>query len=160
MILLPQCGNSRIFLSHRFYVKSILENLHSPLKSAKIHKNQHSEPLNVFKLADFALLQSTKLISRQIWVIENHEISTLWLRYSFYVTFWKTFHCVEKRKKLVHVNKIFREINSLIASLAWLWKTLLLRNVCQKRVNFHNFHTVAFSTLIVFIRFIWRSFFE
>ena len=60
-----QCGNFIIFLSLRFYVKSILGNLEVPkllflpfcefcpfgknqdLKSAKIHKNKNSEPLNV-----------------------------------------------------------------------------------------------------------------
>ena len=66
---MTQCGNFRIFLSLRFYVKSILEILevlklpffhfrHSefcwigkfqPLKCAKIHKNQNSEPPKVSK---------------------------------------------------------------------------------------------------------------
>ena len=35
-------------------------------KSEKIHKNQNSEPLNVGKSADFALKESSKLISRII----------------------------------------------------------------------------------------------
>ena len=34
-------------------------------------------------MADFALLESLKLISRKIWVIENHEISTLCVKCSF-----------------------------------------------------------------------------
>jgi len=65
----PQCGNFRIFLSLRFYVNSILENQKfknctfceflgsefcylvklQPSKSAKIHKNQNWDPLNVLK---------------------------------------------------------------------------------------------------------------
>ena len=53
---IPQCGNIRIFLSFRFYVKSISKNLGSelypfdkfhPSISAKMHKNQNSEPFNV-----------------------------------------------------------------------------------------------------------------
>ena len=42
----------------------------SDLKSNKcfnFHKNQNSEPLNVLKMADFALRESSKLISRKIW---------------------------------------------------------------------------------------------
>ena len=38
-----------------------------PSKSAKIHKNQYSEPLSLLKkMAHFALLQSSKMISRKI----------------------------------------------------------------------------------------------
>ena len=37
-----------------------------PSKSAKMHKNQNSEPLNVLKTEDLALLYSPKLISRKI----------------------------------------------------------------------------------------------
>ena len=40
-----------------------------PSKSAKIHKNQNSEPLNVLQWQVFALLECTKLISRKIRVI-------------------------------------------------------------------------------------------
>ena len=61
----PQCENFMIFLSFRFYVKSICGNLEvpshfrgsefsafgefQPSKSAKILKTQNSEPLNVSK---------------------------------------------------------------------------------------------------------------
>ena len=46
---------------------------YQPSKSAKFHKNQTTEPENVLKwqLADFALLESTTLISRNIWVIDK-----------------------------------------------------------------------------------------
>ena len=40
-------------------------------KSTKLHKNQNSEPLNMFKKADFALQGSSKLISLKISVIEK-----------------------------------------------------------------------------------------
>ena len=44
-------------------------------------------------------------------------------------------------KSLVSVEKIFRQINSLVI---YLVNALLSRNFCQKsvRVNSHNFHTV------------------
>ena len=43
----------------------------SLLKVQKVTKNQNLEPLNVFQMADFALLHSPKLISRKIWVAED-----------------------------------------------------------------------------------------
>ena len=73
----------RNFLSFRFYVKSILENvevlkvpfrgsdfcyfgeIHS-FESAKCHTNQHSIALEYVQIADFALQESSKLISRKI----------------------------------------------------------------------------------------------
>ena len=35
-------------------------------KSAKIQKNENSQPLNMLKTADFAILETQKLISRKI----------------------------------------------------------------------------------------------
>ena len=65
LVRIPQCGNFRIFLSLRFYVNSIeFKNCNfcnfigsefcsfgkfQPFKSVKIHKNQKSEPQNVWK---------------------------------------------------------------------------------------------------------------
>ena len=50
-----------------------LKNVHfvdfQPSKGAKIQKNQNSEASKGVKMADFALLQSPKLISRKIGVI-------------------------------------------------------------------------------------------
>ena len=50
-----------------------------------------------------------------------------------------------KDEKFSFVNKIFRETNSLVTSLA---KALLSRNFCQKSVivNFHIFHSVFFPS--------------
>ena len=75
------------FLSPRFYVKSTSENLEvlkllifailEALKSAKIHKNQNSEPLNVLKWQIF------RLYIRHLWFHvkfewqKNSVISTL-----------------------------------------------------------------------------------
>ena len=70
VIVTTQCGNFRIFLSFKFYVKPILEDLgvlktpflpfqglqilliwqiFQPTKSAKIHKSQNSDALNESK---------------------------------------------------------------------------------------------------------------
>ena len=86
-----QCGCFMSFLSFRFYVKSIMKNVevlklpfwpfrpflkfvnlvHFILQNVQKKKNQNSQPLNVLKMADFALLESPKLVSRKIWVIEK-----------------------------------------------------------------------------------------
>jgi len=86
-----QCGKFRIFLSLRFYVKSILENLEvlklpfccfksseicwfcrfQPSKSAKNHKHQNSEPQRCVWMAHFESLDSPTLIPRKIWVTEK-----------------------------------------------------------------------------------------
>ena len=84
----PQCGNFRIFLSLRFYVKSsvgecrktktavfsifglwILKSwLITDFKKYKNDKNQNSEHLD---MVDFSLIVSPKLISRKNLVIEK-----------------------------------------------------------------------------------------
>ena len=93
-----QCGNFIIFPSLRFYVKSILrilemENLpianlggyefcsfgkFRPSKSAKNHKNQNSEPLNVVKwlILDFKNPKNWFHVKSE-W-LKNPDISTLW----------------------------------------------------------------------------------
>ena len=62
--MIMQCENLKIFVSLRFYVKSILNSKSAKTavfaiiravnfvdsKSAKIHKNQNSEPLDVEKV--------------------------------------------------------------------------------------------------------------
>ena len=94
VLLLFQCRNLRIFLSFWFYVKTILKNLDvlkmshfviigllilfilHPSKSAKISwKSKHRASV---KMADFALLEFPKLISREIseWY-DNHGFSML-----------------------------------------------------------------------------------
>ena len=42
-----------------------------PLKSAKIHKESKFRASKCVGIADFALLEYTKLISRKIWLIEK-----------------------------------------------------------------------------------------
>ena len=78
-----------------------------------------------------------------------HTVVTL--HCSFWITFEKRF-TVWKREKLVHTNEIFREIN-------FVDFTFLSRNFCQNTVNFLNFHTVAFPTLIVFYQIYLKVFF-
>ena len=76
-----KCGNFMIFLSFRFYVKSIFKNLEvlkllfllflmpsilffgkiQPSKSAKFHKNQNSEPINVLLNGRFCTSRSPKI---------------------------------------------------------------------------------------------------
>ena len=69
---MPLCGNVWIFLSLRFNVKSILENVQvlklpfQPLRNTKIDKIPNLEPLNKNKMAMFETLDSTILISRKI----------------------------------------------------------------------------------------------
>ena len=84
-VMVSQCGNFRIFLSLRFYVKSILESWEVPkllslqfyghcsnlvtVSLQKVQKMKTSEPPNLlFKMADFKTPDLSTLISRKIWV--------------------------------------------------------------------------------------------
>ena len=86
VITRTQCGNFMIFLSLRFYVKSILENS----RSAKSAILTHSQALNfdiyeiftfwrlkctkLTKIAEMAIIEfqnSPKLISCNVWVREK-----------------------------------------------------------------------------------------
>ena len=84
---ITQCGKFAVFLSLRFYVKSILLSLkgseimilvHFSQKMQRFTKNQNSEPLNVLKR------HFLRLKIRQIWFhvksekCWNPEVSTLW----------------------------------------------------------------------------------
>ena len=71
---------------------------------------------------------------------------------------WKlSFHILENIKFTL-IEKIFRQINSLVISLV---KTLISRKICQKsvRVNFHNFHAhTAHCNLRIFPwKYFWRK---
>ena len=93
------------------------------------------------KMADFALLESSKLISRKIW-----EIEKFW-NFQIVQLYWSsTVHTVEKREILSHQN-FFRQINSLVT---YLVKPFLSRIFCQKcmRENSRNFHRVCISSEI------------
>ena len=69
-----QCGNSRIFLPHRFYVKSISSNFEfGTIQSSKNCKNFYT--LNIQSL--WKRKMAVKLISRKIWEGEKSWISTL-----------------------------------------------------------------------------------
>ena len=69
-------GISKVFASkifhtvrkfHNFSITEILREINfEDSKSAKIHKNQNSEPFEYVEKADFALLKFLKLISRKI----------------------------------------------------------------------------------------------
>ena len=144
-----QCGNFMIFVSSRFYVKSILRILevqNQPfyhiqrlwiltfmnfctfwrLKCTKWTK--FAAP-KVAKMAVFALLKSTNSISRKI-----SEIQKSWSFHTVHCALWKN-------EKFSITKKLFCEINSLVI---YFVKLLLSRNFCHKSVreNFHNFHTV------------------
>ena len=92
-------GNFRIFLSLRFFVKSILENVEvlklsflpflglwilliwsiSAFKKCKNSKESRYSASKCVKMADFTLVESPKLISRKIWVIEKSwNFHTAW----------------------------------------------------------------------------------
>ena len=77
-----QCENVMIFLSFRFYVKSILENLEvlklplfailliwsiSAFNNCKHTKKSKFRASKCVKMADFVLLEPPKLISRKNW---------------------------------------------------------------------------------------------
>ena len=86
-IIISHCGNCRIFISIRFYVKSILQNLEvlkltffailgalnfiSAFKKCKNAWKSKCRAYNCIKMADFALLEFSKSFSRNIWVIEK-----------------------------------------------------------------------------------------
>jgi len=90
-------GNLKIFVSIRFYVKSILENLKvqklpflpflgsefckfgyfQPSKGAKMHKKQNSEPVNVLKLLILYFENPQNWFHVKSEYYRNHEISTL-----------------------------------------------------------------------------------
>ena len=113
----PQCGNFKIFLSLRFYVKSklgILEVQNLPFLDIqrlwilifmnfctfwrlKFTKWTKCTAPKMAKMADFALLESSKLISCKFWMIQKS---------------WN-FHCgsIEESKTFQSQLK-FREINS------------------------------------------------
>ena len=116
--LSPQCGNFRIFQSLRFYVKSILGILEvqilqflaifwvmnfanfwnfSTQKSAKIHKNPNSEPLNVLKWQILHFWNLQKLISHKTRVIEKwwnfHTVCKLTWFLTFFAGFTKEVLC-------------------------------------------------------------------
>ena len=88
LISTPQCGNLRIWLSFRFYVKSILLDFRrsktailTTLEALNFvnfisfthFRCKDLKKINIqsqcVKMPDFALLESPKLISRKIWVI-------------------------------------------------------------------------------------------
>ena len=78
-------------------------------------------------------LLSKELIWRNIFYVREN--------FSFFHTACST---LWKNEKFSLIEKIFRQINSLVF---YLVKTLLSRNFCQKsvklfRLNFYNFHTV------------------
>ena len=74
-ILLSQCGNLMIFLSLRFYVKSILGivevqksaiSTHLEALNLDLYEFLHFLKSEIAKKGSFALQESTKLISRKI----------------------------------------------------------------------------------------------
>ena len=87
MILHSKCGKLVIFLSPRFYVKSILRILevqtelailtHLKTLNFCITQRKIQSPWN-YKSGIFEPSHPQKLISRKIWLIENAELSTLW----------------------------------------------------------------------------------
>ena len=119
---MPQYGNLRIFLSLRFYVKSILPFCHfwgsefrflwifSLFKGWNLPIWQNSEPLKWQKMADFALLDPSKLVSRKIWMTENswnfHSVQPT-------VRFPESFatHTVLKNEKLFSLRKYYVKPN-------------------------------------------------
>ena len=105
-----QCGNFRILLSLRFYVKSILGIVEvqkllflpfwglwilliwwiAAFKKCKNSKKSKFRAFKCVKMADFGLLESSKLISRKIWVIQK-----LW---NFHNVIWTA----EKFRQFLH----------------------------------------------------------
>ena len=71
-----RCGNLRIFLSLRFYVKSMLEDLKLQFKPSKSAKIQRKTKSKCIKMAYFETIYNLHidwptLISRKIWVTEK-----------------------------------------------------------------------------------------
>ena len=128
-----QCGKFSTFLSLRFYVKSILENVKvqkmsflpfqelwnydfgtfQPSANAKIHEKARFRASKWVRIIIYGPQKFLKLISRKIWV-----------------------------EKFTLTQKTFCESNSLVTTLV---SALISRNFCEKsvRINFSNFHTVC-----------------
>jgi len=154
-----QCGNSKIFLPLKFYVKSILPDLRRSkiailvileafnfdfweflmLSNVEFSLKIKFKVSKMTRFAVFELVNLPNMISRKI------RVAVKFL--NFHTPCAPFFpHSVEKWKFTL-TKKIFRQINSLACSLVKLFS----RNFWQKsvRVNFRNFHTVVPSCCLV-----------
>ena len=113
-----------------------------------MQENQNSKPLN---MEDFALLESSKLISRKIWVIEKFcKFHTVFC--AFFQKLLSSFQCRKKVK--VGNTDIDRKLNSSLPISAII---LPIAHSFEGNAHFAIASTIKFSLgIATYLRISWK----